>query len=234
MENEFDQLLWTDRDLKTFYLIPDDMDFTVGSFTIRTLAGKEVKTDANVISIFEVSREEARAILDNDLNLSLEMVREAFNNLQVFHQGTTKSEDHTAPAANEAIQNLVSTMLEYVPELKYEKSEKESTDNLNDKVVLQEKIANYLTSEESAIYFKKISKQVRKIADQLEDPQKLGTNLNEIIKSLSGDLLSELDGSLDQTKQKKRIEKSVRDALKSTSRKNNFGSFKGGIPDPDL
>lgn len=59
--------LWSDPDRTQYYLVPDDADLPAGDVVLRTPAGREMNADAAALAPYAVTREEAKAHLDAQL-----------------------------------------------------------------------------------------------------------------------------------------------------------------------
>ncbi|HKQ04347.1 MAG TPA: hypothetical protein VJ464_04390 [Blastocatellia bacterium] len=67
--------LWTDTARTRFFLIPDDKQFPLGDFVLRTLTGREMEVDPTALAEYEISEQEAKGWLKGEFGKMLDGAR---------------------------------------------------------------------------------------------------------------------------------------------------------------
>ena len=60
--------LWSNHDRSRFFLIPDDRSLPNGPFELKTITGRQQFVDETTVLTFELSRDDAKAWLNNQLS----------------------------------------------------------------------------------------------------------------------------------------------------------------------
>lgn len=110
MSSEDKHYLWTNSTRSRYFLIPVDQQFSSRDFTIRSLADETQNVDLSAIAPFEISREDAKAHIQAELNNAFKRTREAFATFTDL-AATVQGQSTIAAQASQLPKNPLATLL---------------------------------------------------------------------------------------------------------------------------